>query len=395
MLFHNLIVMPLPSNTSSNLAIYIHWPFCKAKCPYCDFNSHLSNGINHQDWNAAYLADIDYFADFIAGKNITSIFFGGGTPTLMPPYIAENILCRLAKYGSFVQDIEITLEGNPTSIEAEKFLNFKNAGINRVSLGIQSLNDKDLKFLGREHSASEAMKAVEIAANIFDNYNFDLIYARPEQSIKDWERELQKALKLAGNHLSLYQLTIEKGTKFYGSYKAGEFKMPSNDLSAEFYEITNDIMESDNMPAYEISNHAKSGFASKHNLTYWNYGDYLGLGAGAHSRITKGGNKQALMMLHSPEGWLKSIQQNNHAIQDHNTLTPQETLEEMVMMGLRIKSGINRKNFRDLIGAGLEEKLHNIDYLLDAKMIELDEQGLRATKAGMLMVNSITGKLLG
>jgi putative oxygen-independent coproporphyrinogen III oxidase len=379
---------------SNNLAIYIHWPFCKSKCPYCDFNSHVSNGINHQEWSDAYISEVDSFADFIRGKNISSIFFGGGTPTLMPPYIAANIINTLAKYAKLDSDIEITLEGNPTSIEAEKFREFKNAGVNRVSLGVQSLNEKDLKFLGREHSADEALKAVTIAAEIFDNYSFDLIYARPEQSIKDWEDELCKALRYSLNHLSLYQLTIEKGTKFYGAHKAGEFKMPSNDLSAEFYEITNDIMEAHCMPAYEVSNHAKSGFESKHNLTYWNYGDYLGIGAGAHSRITVDDKKKALMMIHSPDGWIKSVQENKHAIQEQTLLSERETLEEVVMMGLRIKSGINRKTFELLIGNSFENELNNIDYLLDAKMIEIDENSLRVTKTGVLMINAITTKLL-
>jgi putative oxygen-independent coproporphyrinogen III oxidase len=379
----------------SPLAIYIHWPFCKSKCPYCDFNSHVSNGINHEEWAAAYISEVESFADFIKGKNITSIFFGGGTPTLMPPYIAENIIDTLAKYAQLDSAIEITLEGNPTSIEAQKFREFKNVGVNRVSLGVQSLNEKDLKFLGREHSTGEALKAVEIAADIFDNYSFDLIYARPEQRIKDWEEELCKALRYSRNHLSLYQLTIEKGTKFYGAYKAGEFKMPDDNLSAEFYELTNDIMDSHGLPSYEISNHAAPGFESKHNMTYWNYGDYLGIGAGAHSRITLDGKKTALMMIHSPDGWLKSVQQNKHAIQDKTILTATETLEEMVMMGLRIKTGINRKNFEALIGASFEQKLKNIEHLLAAKMIEVDGDGIRATKNGMLMVNAITGKLLG
>ncbi|MCE3233074.1 MAG: hemN [Rickettsiaceae bacterium] len=376
------------------LAIYIHWPFCKSKCPYCDFNSHVKDKINHADFAAAYIAEMDYFADIIKGQTISSIFFGGGTPTLMPPSIAGSIINNLSKYAKLDSNIEITLEGNPTSIEAEKFRQFKDAGINRVSLGVQSLNEDDLKFLGREHSKNEALRAVEIAANVFHNYSFDLIYARPEQKISSWEKELTEGLKYIKNHMSLYQLTIEKGTKFYGAYNAGAFTMPSNDLSAEFFEVTNDIMDSHSLPAYEISNHAAGGFESRHNLTYWNYGNYLGLGAGAHSRVTINDKKTALMMIHSPEGWLKSVQDNKHAIQTETELSPEEILDELVMMGLRIKDGISRDNFKNVTGFSFEEKLHNLDYLQNAGMIVVDDKGLRATKKGRIMVNAITGKLL-
>jgi oxygen-independent coproporphyrinogen-3 oxidase len=376
-------------------AIYIHWPFCKSKCHYCDFNSHVASFINIDEWDIAYLRELDYFSNYLDGKTITSIFFGGGTPSLMPPQIVNNIINRLGQHAELSNNIEITLEANPTSVEAGKFADFRAAGVTRVSLGVQSLTDADLRFLSREHSAKEALKAVEIAANTFDNYSFDLIYARPEQTISAWEKELLEALKYIKNHMSLYQLTIEKGTKFYSAHASGKFTMPDNDLAAEFYVRTQDIMEAHGLPAYEISNHAKAGFESKHNLTYWNYGDYLGIGAGAHSRITRGQNKHAMMMWHEPTAWLKSVQEKQNAIQTDTILTPEEVMEELVMMGLRIKTGISRQHFLATTGHQLEQKLANLPALINGGMIEVDALGLRATKAGFMMVNGITAKLLG
>jgi len=225
------------------IAIYIHWPFCKSKCPYCDFNSHVAEKINYVDWQSAYLREIEYFSSYLHNKKIASIYFGGGTPTLMPPFIAGAIIEKLRSKASFTDDIEITLEGNPTSTEVAKLKDFKSFGVNRVSLGVQALNDSDLKFLGREHSASEAKKAVEKAAGVFSNYSFDLIYARPQQTIAAWQTELEEAMSFAANHISLYQLTIEKGTKFYTDYVQGKFAMPDDELAADFYQLTNDLQK--------------------------------------------------------------------------------------------------------------------------------------------------------
>ncbi len=367
---------------NNNLAVYIHWPFCKSKCPYCDFNSHVVEEINHYHWHDAYIKEIEYFNEFLKGKNITSIFFGGGTPSLMPPFIAEGIINKLQQITNIDTNIEITLEGNPTSVELKKFHDFKNAGINRVSLGVQSLNDNNLKFLGREHSSIEALKAVE-KAQIFDNYSFDLIYALPNQTQKQWEDELQTALKYAKGHLSLYQLTIEKGTKFYSDHKSGKFKMPKNDLSADFYSLTDYIMEQEGLPSYEVSNYARQGFESKHNMTYWRYGDYLGIGAGAHSRITLD-RKTAIMMTHSPNSWLQSVLEKGNGIQSENTLTNDEIEYETIMMGLRTSEGIKLEKIRNT---------KKLVLLINENLLEENKGNIRATKKGFLILNSIINAL--
>lgn len=380
----------------SNLAIYIHWPFCKSKCPYCDFNSHVSNTVNHDDWRKSYIKEIDNFANYIKQHNISSIFFGGGTPTLMEPQTVETIINHLQKLTRFTNNIEITLEGNPTSVETSKLEAFKQAGINRVSLGVQSLNAADLTFLGREHSSSEALSAVEAAQNIFDNYSFDLIYARPEQTLKDWEKELGAALEMAGNHLSLYQLTIEKGTRFFSDYSKGKFKIPDEDLAADFYLLTRDIMESRGMPAYEVSNHAKPGFESRHNMSYWHYDDYLGIGPGAHSRITVNGKKTAMMMTSMPDSWLASVSKQGHGIQTNLPLDNAEIIDEIIMMGLRISEGISRKRFRNITAKEIEDVIstQKIQKLAQNQLIEINDESLRCTRDGMLLINSIAAELL-
>ncbi len=381
---------------NKNLAIYIHWPFCKFKCHYCDFNSHVAENIDYNIWQESYLKEINYFHDFIKQHNISSIFFGGGTPTLMPPQIAYEIITHLNRITNFTSNIEITLEGNPTSVEAAKLQDFKESGINRVSLGIQALNANDLKFLSREHSADEAINAIKTAQKIFDNYSFDLIYARPSQTLTDWEEELTEALKLADKHVSLYQLTIEKGTKFYSDYNKGAFVMPSEDLSADFYNLTQDIMEKHNLPAYEVSNHAKTDYESKHNLSYWRYDDYLGIGPGAHSRITLENKKHALMMISSPENWLKAIVEKGVGIQTDSILDNDIIQEEIIMMGLRIAEGINKQKFKNLTGKEIELCLNQnkLEYLQNNNLIIIDNNSLRPTKEGMILVNYIVRELL-
>lgn len=378
------------------LAIYIHWPFCKSKCPYCDFNSHVSNSIDEKQWLEAYFTEMDYFSGHIEGKKISSIFFGGGTPSLMPPFIVEGIINKLAENARFNDDIEITLEGNPTSVEAAKYRDFHSAGVNRVSLGVQALNATDLKFLGREHSETEALKAIDIARDIFSNYSFDLIYARPTQTVSDWEKELVRAISHAGNHLSLYQLTIEKGTAFYADYRDGKFVMPDEELAAELYELTYDITADAGLDLYEISNYAKSGFDSKHNMTYWEYGDYLGFGPGAHSRIKTDGRKASMTMIHKPENWLKSIGDNGHAIQQRDILPQQEIFEEALMMGLRTKKGIGWDKFKYETSCDLREKLPQpaLNGLVANNLIEIDNIGIRATRNGFLLLDSLLSKLV-
>ncbi len=267
------------------LSFYIHYPFCKSKCPYCDFNSHISSNIDLGAFLKAYFNEIEFFAKNAKNRQISTIFFGGGTPSLMPTYFVDEILRKISKHFQIENHCEITLEANPTSFESAKFQEFKKAGINRLSIGIQALNDEDLKFLGREHSSKEAMQTIENARKIFDNFSFDLIYARPKQNLQNWQKELELALSFDTKHLSLYQLTIEKGTPFFKDFRDKKFEMPSENLSAEFYETTNEIMAQNGFLHYEISNYCKKNFECKHNLIYWRGLDYAGVGAGAHSRI--------------------------------------------------------------------------------------------------------------
>lgn len=379
-----------------NIAIYVHWPFCLKKCHYCDFNSHVRDNIDQNQWLEAYLREITSFANQLQNRTISSIFFGGGTPSLMPPKTTSAIIDKLASIADFAPDIEITLEGNPTSIEAEKYVNFKNAGVNRVSLGVQSLYDDELKFLSREHSVSEAIKAIEIAKNTFDNYSFDLIYARPNQTLKAWETELKMAIDLSNNHLSLYQLTIEKGTKFYSSYNKGEFKLPDVELSADLYELTRDMAYQAGLECYEVSNYATAGYESAHNMTYWNYGDYLGFGAGAHSRLKIDDKKTAIMMIHSPENWLKSVFDEGAGVQYKQKISQRELFEEIIMMGLRTKKGILHSNFEYETGQKITDTISSdtLYNLQENKLIEFDKLGLRATKKGLMLLNSLTNKLI-
>ena len=320
-----------------NIAVYIHWPFCKSKCPYCDFNSHVRDHIDLKKWNDAYLKDIDNNEEFLRDKKIVSIFFGGGTPSLMPSFIVSNVIDKLSKISKVDVETEITLEANPTSVESSKFKDFAKAGINRVSLGIQSLNANDLKFLGREHNVNEAIAAIEIAKENFARYSFDLIYALPKQNLKTWETELRGALKLAGDHLSLFQLTIEKVTPFYSLYQNKKFSLPSEELAKDFYILTQEIMSDRGLPAYEISNHAKLGQECRHNMIYWQYDDFLGIGPGAHGRI----NNQAIHSIYHPENWLNTVLEGKTPIQNSISLTLEEIICEILLMGLRLKKGIN------------------------------------------------------
>ena len=306
--------------TTNPISLYFHWPFCKSKCPYCDFNSHVTETVDHALWAKAYGREIEKFKNQISGKDITSIFFGGGTPSLMKPSTVSSIINEISRIASINRETEITLETNPTSYEAAKFEDFKTAGINRVSIGIQSLNDTDLKFLGREHSAKEAVKTIESASRIFDNYSFDLIYSRPNQTIENWQTELRAALELARDHLSLYQLTIEKGTKFYAMHQRKEFIMPGEELSYQLYELTYEIMIESGFNRYEISNFARNKKESTHNLCYWQYDDYLGIGPGAHSRIS--GN--ALYQIYNPDNWLSKALSKDTANQQDEKLSDKE-----------------------------------------------------------------------
>jgi oxygen-independent coproporphyrinogen-3 oxidase len=381
---------------NSLFGIYIHWPFCKSKCPYCDFNSHVSNAIDHDQWAPAYLKEIDYIADMTKGREVTSIFFGGGTPSLMMPSTIEAILNHIHKVWNVAPNIEITLEANPTSIEAQKFKDFKTVGINRVSVGVQSLRDNDLKFLGREHSSAEAITALQLANNIFERVSYDLIYARPQQSIRDWSAELSEALKYANGHLSLYQLTIEKGTPFYVQEGRGDFRIPEADQAGEFYEVTQQIMNGAGLPAYEISNHAAAGQESAHNLTYWRYGDYAGIGPGAHGRLTLEDNKYATRTHRAPDIWLKKAIKEGHGYHPFEEINNSERFIEMMMMGLRLCDGVSIENIEAEIGQDWRMVVaqDKLQHLIDESLLLLTKTHIKPTIDGMQRLNGVLSYLL-
>jgi putative oxygen-independent coproporphyrinogen III oxidase len=374
-----------------NISVYIHWPFCKSKCPYCDFNSHVRESIETQKWNNAYLIEIENNRENLANKRIASIFFGGGTPSLMPASIIANIIDKLASIASIDIDTEITFEANPTSVEISKFKEFANAGVNRVSLGVQSFNSDDLKFLGREHSLSEALDAIEIAKQNFARYSFDLIYALPNQTLVAWENELTKALKFAGKHLSLYQLTIEKGTAFYGLHQQKKFTIPSETLAKDFYMLTQEIMNEAGLPAYEISNHAFKGEECRHNLAYWQYDEFIGIGPGAHGRV----NNCALHGIYHPENWLNAVLEGKSSAQNITKLETEDKVCEMLLMGLRLTKGIKAQDFIDKTGHDFSHlSQEKLNWLLQNNFLKLEHDYLFATDSGRLVLNHIISQLI-
>ena len=378
------------------LGLYVHWPFCQSKCPYCDFNSHVRADVDQARWREALLSELDHFAARTAGRTVTSIFFGGGTPSLMPPETAAAVIERAAERWRVDPDLEITLEANPTSVEAARFAGYRAAGVNRVSLGVQALDDAALAFLGRRHSVEEALAALALARRHFRRLSIDLIYARPGQRLEDWRAELGRAIDLGTEHLSLYQLTIEPNTAFHGALRRGELDLPEPGLAADLYDATQETTEAAGLPAYEISNHARPGAASRHNLTYWRYDDYVGIGPGAHGRITRPGGKAATRQHRAPEAWLEMTERDGHATRQDEALTGRERLEELVMMGLRLARGIDRADFSRELGAEPEACLDRarLDRLAEAGYLTLDERGLRATPEGLRRLNAVTGFLL-
>ncbi len=381
----------------NSLSIYIHYPFCKSKCPYCDFNSHVRKQINHQDFLRAYEKELDFFAAKIGKRKVNTIFFGGGTPSLMPISLVEGILKKITNLWQVTDDCEISLEANPTSFEASKFQDLKKVGINRLSIGIQALNDQDLKFLGREHSSSEAISTIKTAAKIFNNFSFDLIYARPNQSLKSWEEELKQAIEFGTKHLSLYQLTIEKGTKFYSQFLRKEFEIPDENLAADFYDLTNQITSEAGFKLYEISNYSKKTFECRHNLTYWQGGDYLGIGAGAHSRIyfEKEKERSAITMLSEPNSWLKKVEDFGAGIQKLEKISQQELLEELILSGLRLFDGIDNSVFQKHFGKNISEifNLSKLQKLTNQDLLVLGDDSIKIPAQARLLTNSIISKV--
>ncbi len=380
----------------AGFGIYIHWPFCLSKCPYCDFNSHVREQIDEARWRGALLAELDRAAPRLAGRRIASIFFGGGTPSLMAPATVAAIIDGLAAHWSFEDKIEITLEANPTSVEAARFEGFRSAGVNRVSLGVQALDDRALRFLGRGHDAAQARAAVGLAAKHFPRFSFDLIYARPGQSVAAWESELRAALAMAGDHLSVYQLTIEPGTAFAPAHARGDFVLPDEDLQGALYETTQDLLKAAGLRAYEISNHARPGGECRHNLVYWRYGDYLGLGPGAHGRLSLDGQKRALRNWRAPETWLRAVETGRSGCEEETILGRTERRDELVMMGLRLDEGVARARFRDETGVDIESALDSarLEPLIAGGFLALDDKELRATEAGRQRLNAVLGALL-
>ncbi|KQV44237.1 MULTISPECIES: radical SAM family heme chaperone HemW [unclassified Rhizobium] len=373
--------------------VYVHWPFCAAKCPYCDFNSHVRHQpVDQPRFVAAFLKEMAEARRLSGPRTVTSIFMGGGTPSLMDPATVEAVLNGIAKEWHVPDGIEITMEANPSSVEATRFRGYRAAGVNRVSLGVQALNDADLKFLGRLHNVEDALKAIRLARDIFPRMSFDLIYARPKQTVEEWEKELKEAVSYAVDHLSLYQLTIEEGTPFYGLHKAGKLIVPDGEQSAVLYEATQEITSSIGMPAYEVSNHAAPGAESRHNLTYWRYGDYAGIGPGAHGRLTMGANKIATATERKPEDWLKLVEDHGHGMIDQEILGRDEQADELLLMGLRLKEGIDLVRWQGL--SGREPDPDREQFLIEHGFIErLGNSRLRCTPAGMLILDAVVADL--
>jgi len=377
---------------NGGFGLYIHWPFCQSKCPYCDFNSHVAATIDQAAWERAYLSEIERVAQQTQGRLLNTVFFGGGTPSLMDPELVNAILGKVRDCWTLANDIEITLEANPTSVEAGRFQGYREAGVNRISMGIQSLHDEDLKRLGRLHSVAEARKAFDIARNTFDRVSFDLIYARQGQTIEAWRTELREALSMAIDHLSLYQLTIEEGTAFGDRYSRGLLRdLPSDDSAADMYFVTQEECEKAGMPAYEVSNHAKPGLESRHNLIYWRYGDYAGIGPGAHARLTLGGQKYAIDTPLSPVQWLQSVAKHGTGENGTIALSSYDQATEYLMMGLRISEGIDLERISTLLGRkfSIENK-----YLEEDGFVKTENGRLSVTAKGRPLLNSIIRELI-
>ena len=373
-------------------ALYIHWPFCEKKCPYCDFNSHVRSDVDMDAWEAALLADMRAEAAVAGGEGLTSIFFGGGTPSLMPPALVERLIGEAELLWGFDPDIEITLEANPSSVEAANFAGLAGAGVNRVSLGVQSLEDKTLKWLGRLHGAHEALAALDVAQRHFARVSFDLIYALPDQTPDQWERQLARALALGTSHLSLYQLTIEPATRFETDVRRGVFAPLDDDEAAELYTLTQEMTAAAGVPAYEISNHARPGEESRHNLTYWRYQDYAGIGPGAHGR--RGGF--ATTRHRKPENYLKAVEARGHGIQEQRLLPADEQLSEALLMGLRLVEGIDLGALASRFDVPVERLVHEQkrEHLKQLELIWTKGTRIGVTAKGLPVLDAILAELV-
>jgi oxygen-independent coproporphyrinogen-3 oxidase len=377
---------------SEPLALYIHWPFCISKCPYCDFNSHVRESVDQQLWLTALLADMAYEATLTRGRPLTSIFFGGGTPSLMPATTVAALIKAAEQHWGFADNIEITLEANPSSVEAARFADLAAAGVNRVSLGLQSLDDAALAFLGRAHSVLESLDALSIAQRHFDRVNIDLIYARPDQTATQWAKELTRALSFGTDHISLYQLTIEPGTRFETMVRTGQFVPADNDEAATLYELTQELTVAADIPAYEISNHARRGSESRHNLSYWHYDDYIGIGPGAHGRRLS----FATQRHKKPENFLFAIDRNSHGVVSEDALDAATRATESLLMGLRLAEGVSLEKLSKKTGVAADAMLDfaAVDRIAALGLIGRGMDHVTVTPQGMPLLDAILPEIV-
>ena len=378
-----MLIIALYSPMQS-LSLYFHWPFCASKCPYCDFNVHVVETLDHARWRAAYVRAIAHYAALYPDRQVKSVYFGGGTPSLMAPSTVEAIVRAVHEGWDVDPQAEITLEANPTSVEVARLQDFRSAGVNRLSLGVQALQDDSLRFLGRAHDKAQALEAIDTAQRVFDRMSFDLIYARPLQTLEDWRAELTEAATLAAGHLSLYQLTIERNTPFYLRHARGEFFLPEEGLAADFYDLTQEILSGAGLPAYEVSNHAAPGQESAHNMVYWHYGDYLGIGPGAHGRMTGGnGQKMAVRDHYAPEAWLNWIEERGCGAHEAEVLSDRDIALERLMMGLRLREGIDVSGCADVLDTS------RVQVAVEQGWAVYSGSHLMLTQEGLLRLNRV------
>lgn len=381
------------AEADGGFGIYVHWPFCEAKCPYCDFNSHVRHaGIDQPRFAAAFERELAYFAARTRGRRVDSIFLGGGTPSLMLPATVGRVLDAIAGLWEISPTVEVSMEANPSSVEAERFRGYRAAGVNRLSLGVQSLRDADLRRLGRLHDADQARAAIGIARATFERISFDLIYARPDQDAGAWRAELEEAIGLAADHLSLYQLTIEQGTPYFELHRAGKLVVPDPDTAADLYDLTQEICARHGMPAYEVSNHAVPGAECRHNLVYWRYGDYVGVGPGAHGRLTGGNGKFATATERHPETWLAAVEARGEGLVEDVSLTREEQGDEFLLMGLRLVEGVDLARFEAISDRRIDPR--RVADLIEHGMVErLSDSRMRVTPAGLLVLDAVVADL--
>ncbi|MHA1527939.1 MAG: radical SAM family heme chaperone HemW [Alphaproteobacteria bacterium] len=382
-----------PDWQSAGFGLYIHWPFCLAKCPYCDFNSHVSRAVDHGAWRQALIAEMRHMRALTGPRGLDTVFFGGGTPSLMEPATVAALIDEANGLWGLAEGAEISLEANPTSVEAGKFREYAAAGVNRLSLGVQALDDADLKALGRMHSVAEAEAAFAIARGVFARVSFDLIYARMGQTVAAWQAELDRALALAVDHFSLYQLTIEPGTRFGELYDLGKLKVPADETAAEMYEVTQAMTAAAGLPAYEISNHARAGAQSRHNLVYWRYGDYAGIGPGAHGRLTlPDEGRQATVTARAPGDWLATVGAQGHAVTGQTTVDRPDQATEYMLMAMRLAEGADLARYRRLAGVPVDAE--RIAELAGDGLVRLTGDRLAATARGRIVLNRVLAELL-